>query len=109
VSVHFFVQFEPAQGKEAEFRTELLQITEPSRAEAGCLALRVFESLREPHRFTIHSEWADEAAFEWHAQLPHTVRFLRAAEALLTHEVQGLRTREIAGGPGAGSAGSPVF
>jgi quinol monooxygenase YgiN len=51
--------------------------------------------------FAIHSEWVDEAAFERHAQLPHTVRFLEAAEKLLTHPVQGLRTREIGGGAGA--------
>jgi len=105
VSVHFFVQFEPVTGKEAEFRAELLKVIEPSRAEAGWVALRVFESLREPFRFAIHSEWVDEAAFEFHAQLPHTVRFLRAAEQLLTHDVQGLRTREIGGGPAAGAGG----
>jgi quinol monooxygenase YgiN len=45
----------------------------------------------------------DEAAFELHAQLPHTVRFLAAAEKLLPHPVQGLRTREISGGAGAGA------
>ena len=103
MSVHFFVQFEPAPGREIEFRTELLKVVEPSRAETGCVALRVFESLREPLRFGIHSEWADEAAFERHAQLPHTLRFLRAVEGLLTHDVRGLRTREIGGGAGAGS------
>lgn len=78
-----------------EFREELLRVVEPSRAESGCVAIRIFESIREPLAFAIHSEWTDEAAFELHAQLPHTVRFLGAAEALLTHPVQGLRSREI--------------
>ena len=36
-----------------------------------------------------------EAAFELHAGLPHTIRFLEAAERLLTHSIQGLRSREI--------------
>ena len=99
--VHVFVRFEPRPGKEKEFREELLRVVEPTRAEAGCLAIHVFESLREPLVFAIHSEWVDEAAFERHAQLPHTVRFLQAAEELLTHGVQGLRTRQIAGGAGA--------
>jgi len=45
--------------------------------------------------FAIHSVWVDEAAFELHAQLPHTVRFLGSAEKLLTHPVQGLRLRQI--------------
>ena len=103
MSVHFFVRFEPLPEKEMEFREELLRIVEPSRAEPGCLALHVFESLREPFVFAIHSEWVDEAAFELHAQLPHTVRFLGVAKELLTHPVQGLRSREIGGGAGSGA------
>jgi len=95
LSVHFFVQLEPKAGKEVEFREELLRVVEPSRAESGCIAMHIFESIRKPVVFAIHSEWVDEAAFEMHAELPHTVRFLQAAEALLTHPVRGLRSREI--------------
>jgi quinol monooxygenase YgiN len=95
LSVHFLVQLTPRPGKAPEFREELVRVVEPSRAEDGCVAIHVFESLREPLVFAIHSEWADEAAFELHARLPHTVRFLKAAAELLTHPVQGLRTREI--------------
>jgi len=101
MSMHFIVRFEPVEGKEAEFREELLRVVEPSRAELGCLGMQVFESLGEPWTFAIHSEWVDEAAFERHAQLPHTARFLAAAGKLLTHPVQGLRLREIAGGAGS--------
>jgi quinol monooxygenase YgiN len=86
-----------------EFREELFRVVEPTRAEIGCLAIHVFESLREPFVFAIHSQWVDEAAFEFHAQLPHTVRFLGAAKALLSHPVEGLRTLEIGGGAGAGA------
>jgi quinol monooxygenase YgiN len=95
LSFHFIVRFEPAPGKEAEFRDELFRVNEPSRAETGCLRFNVFEAVREPFVFAIHSEWADEASFELHATLPHTVRFLEAAEKLLTHPVQGLRLRHI--------------
>jgi quinol monooxygenase YgiN len=83
------------------FREELLRVNGPSRVEAGCIKLEVFESLREPATFAVHSEWVDEAAFELHAELPHTVRFLQAAEELLTHPILGQRTRQIGGGPGA--------
>lgn len=101
MSVHFFVRLEPVSGSEAGFREELARVVEPTLAEPGCVAIRAYESLREPRVFTIHSEWVDEAAFELHAQLPHTVRFLAAAERLLSHPVQGLRSREIAGGAGS--------
>jgi quinol monooxygenase YgiN len=104
VSVHFIVRFEPRPGKEVAFRQELLLVIGASRAETGCVGIQAFESLRAPRVFAIHSEWVDEAAFDWHAQLPHTIRFLRAAEDLLTHPVQGLRSRQIGGGAGAGMA-----
>ncbi len=103
MSVHFFVRFEPLRGEETEFREALLQVVEPTRAESGCLAIHVFESVRGPFVFAIYSEWVDEVAFELHAQLPYTVRFLGAAEKLLTHAVQGMRAREISGGAGAGA------
>jgi quinol monooxygenase YgiN len=85
----------------ARFREELLRVNGPSREEAGCIKIEVFESLREPSTFAVHSEWVDEAAFDLHAELPHTVRFLEAAEELLTHPILGLRTQQIGGGPGA--------
>ena len=105
MSVHFIVRFEPRPGKDVAFRQELLRVIEASRAETGCVGIQAFESLRAPCVFVIHSVWVDEAAFDWHAQLPHTIRFLRAAEDLLTHPVQGLRSRQIGGGAGAGAAG----
>ena len=102
MSIHCIVRFEPLPGKEAAFRDELLRVNQPSRAEMGCLRLDVFESLREPFVFAVYSEWVDEASFELHATLPHTLRFLAAAETLLPHPVQALRLRQIGGGAGAG-------
>ncbi|MGO9008940.1 MAG: putative quinol monooxygenase [Bryobacteraceae bacterium] len=95
MSFFFSVRFEPQPGKEAEFREAMLRNLAPTRAEAGCLAIHMFESIRGPRVFAIHSEWVDEAAFELHAQLPHTLRFLQAAEKLLTHPVKGWRLQEI--------------
>ena len=104
MSFHFLVRFEPLPGKESEFRQELLRVMEPTRAEVGCLGMHVFQSLREPFVFAIHSEWVDEDAFNRHAQLQHTVRFVEVAKELLSHPVEGLRSRQIGGGPGAGAA-----
>lgn len=109
MSMHFFVRFEPKPGKEAAFRKELLRVIEAARTEAGCLAIHAFETPQEPPVFAIHSEWVHEAAFEYHAGLPHTVRFLEAAKELLTHPVQGLRTREIGGGAGAANPSQGTF
>jgi quinol monooxygenase YgiN len=98
MSFHFIVHFEPLPGKEAAVRNELLLVDEPSRAEPGCLRIDVFESLSEPFVFAIHSEWLDEASFNRHAGLPHTVRFLAAVEPLLMNPVRGVRLRHIGGG-----------
>ncbi len=100
LSFHFIARFEPLPGKEAAFREELLRVNGPSRAEAGCLSIEVFESVRDPAVLAVHAEGVDEAAFELHASLPHTVEFLATAEKLLTHPVQGLRLRRIGGGAG---------
>jgi quinol monooxygenase YgiN len=67
----------------------------PTRAEPGCRSIRIFESVGQGPRFAIHSEWADEAAFNLHAELPHTRGFVAAAERLLGHSIEGLRSKEI--------------
>ena len=103
MSMHFIVRFEPRDDAAREFREALLAVVGPTRAEAGCVRIQVFESVGEPSRFAIHSEWVDEAAFERHARLPHTIQFLAAATDLLTHPVDGLRAKEITGGAAVSS------
>jgi quinol monooxygenase YgiN len=104
VPFHFLVHFEPRPGMGAAFRAELLRVAEPTRAEAGCLSYHAFESVREPAAFAVHSVWVDEAAFEAHSRMAHTVRFVAAAEELSGRPVQGLRSREIGGDAGAAAA-----
>jgi len=105
VSLHFLVRFDPPPERSADFRAALLAVTEAARAEPGCVEMRAFESVREPREFAIHSEWVDEAAFEVHSALAHTVRFLASAEKLLGRPVQGLRVHEIGSGEGPAARG----
>ncbi|HEV2439717.1 MAG TPA: putative quinol monooxygenase [bacterium] len=102
MSFHFLIRFDPPAAAAAEFREELRRVAGPTRAEAACLGYLAFESVRAPAAFAVHSEWVDEAAFEAHSRLPHTIRFVAAAERLLGRPVQGLRARPLAGGPGGG-------
>jgi len=44
-----------------------------------------FRSIRDPWLFYIHSRWVDVAAFEKHADLAHTVEFLKRVEPLIDH------------------------
>src|SRR4029077_8800577 len=57
----------------------------PSREEPGCLSIHAFRSTRDPRLFYIHSRWTDEAAFESHAGMPHTVRFIERVTPLIDH------------------------
>ena len=67
--LHTFVRFEPAPGKENLLREELRLVLEPTRAEPGCIGIQLYEAVREPLVFYIHSEWVDEAAFDAHPKL----------------------------------------
>jgi quinol monooxygenase YgiN len=67
----------------------------PTRAEAGCVGIHLYESLRGREGFVIHSQWVDEGAFDAHAELPHMRRFLGLVGKLVTHAVRAVRCREI--------------
>lgn len=99
MSFHFLVRFDPPPAAAAEFREALRRVAGPTRAEPGCRGYQAFESVREPAAFAVHSEWVDEAAFESHSRLPHTVRFVAAAERLLGRRLEGLRARPLDGAP----------
>ena len=61
------------------------------RAEPGCLEMGV-QSVRDPLLFWIHSRWLDEAAFEVHAKLPSTDRFVERAQLDLVAAAAWLRS-----------------
>jgi quinol monooxygenase YgiN len=90
-----FAHLEPRPEKELQLRDELMRVLEPTRAEPGCVRIHVFESIRGPATWFIHSEWIDEPAFDAHAKMPHTERFVAAVEELVTHPLQALRTRQV--------------
>ena len=79
------VRFHAREGLEEEVAAALRDQFAPVLAEAGCTRFEVFRSTRDKRLFFIHSRWRDEAAFEIHAELPHTVRFLERILKLIDH------------------------
>ena len=73
----------------------LRDVIPPSREEPGCLGIHAFRSTRDRQLFYIHSRWKDEAAFEIHADLPHTVRFLERVAPLIDHPLDITRAERI--------------
>jgi quinol monooxygenase YgiN len=85
VEVFVFARLHARPGKRNEVQQAMFEVQGPTREEAGCLAYGGFHSIRDPDEFYIHSRWQNVGAFERHAGLPHTVRFLASVEPLLDH------------------------
>lgn len=88
-----FGRFHAREGCEAQVAAAIAEVVPPTRAEPACLGIEGYRDLRDPRLFFIHSTWPDEAAFELHAGLPHTVRFLETVQALIDHPLDVRRTR----------------
>jgi quinol monooxygenase YgiN len=95
MELFLFARFRARPGSEDAVRDAILDVLAPSRAEPGCLGIRAFRSLRDPRLFYVHSRWKDEAAFDVHAGLPHTVRFIERVEPLIDHPLDVTRTAQI--------------
>jgi quinol monooxygenase YgiN len=78
-------RFHALPERREELRAALAELAPPTRAEPGCQSFEVLNSSHDPELFFIHSRWRDEAAFDDHAELPHTRRFLELASAAIDH------------------------
>jgi quinol monooxygenase YgiN len=79
------VRFHAREGQEDAVAAALRDQFAPVRAEPGCTRFEVFRSIRDKRLFFIHSRWRNEAAFEIHAELPHTMRFIERMLPLIDH------------------------
>jgi quinol monooxygenase YgiN len=87
-----FARFHAKEGQEDAVVALLRAQIGPVREEPGCVEMDAYRSTRDPPLFYIHSRWNDEAAFEVHAQLPSTDRFVERMQTLINHEFQATRT-----------------
>jgi quinol monooxygenase YgiN len=95
MELYGFVRLHAREGHEGGVEEALREVMRSSREESGCLSIHAFRSLRDRRLFYIHSRWVDEAAFQVHAKLPHTVRFLERVDALLDQPREVARTEMI--------------
>jgi quinol monooxygenase YgiN len=93
--LYIFARFHARPGLETEVAEAVHDVIAATRHEPGCVGIQAFRSTRDPRLFYIHSRWTDEAAFEVHAALPHTVRFLERVRPLIDHALDVARTRRI--------------
>ena len=95
MELFIIARFHAHAGKQDDVAAALHAVTVPTRAEPGCLAIEAFAAMADPRLFYIHSRWVDEAAFEHHAGLPHTVRFIEHVQPLIDHPLEVVRVRPI--------------
>jgi len=95
MELFIFARFHARPGSEGAVADALRDILAPSREEPGCLSVHAFRSIRDTCLFYVHSRWTNEAAFEHHAGLPHTVRFLARVEPLIDHPLDVTRAERI--------------
>jgi quinol monooxygenase YgiN len=95
MELYGFVRLHARKGEENAVEEALREVALASREEAGCVSIHAFRSMRDRRLFFIHSRWVDEAAFQEHGKLPHTVRFLERVDALLDQAREVARTEMI--------------
>jgi len=78
-------EFEAKAGREAELRTELEAMIEPSVGEAGCLGYEPYIDPNRPQRMVIVEEWTGREALEFHFATPHFHHVAAVLEDLLEH------------------------
>ena len=85
MEIFVFARLHALPGKQNHVHQAMFEVQGPTRQEPGCLSYGGFRSVRDPNEFYVHTRWKEMAAFERHAELPHTVRFVEVVEPLLNH------------------------
>ena len=95
MELFIFARFHAREDQEEALATALRDQVAKAQAEPGCLAIAAYQSVRDPRLFWIHSRWSDEVAFEVHAELPNTGRFVAQVEQLIDHPFDATRAHII--------------
>jgi quinol monooxygenase YgiN len=96
MEIYIFAKFHVREGMEPKAEEALREVVKASREEPGCVQIHGYRGIKDGRVYYIHSTWKDTAAFELHATLPHTVRFLERIVAWSDQERDVKRTERIA-------------
>jgi quinol monooxygenase YgiN len=95
MTLTIFARFHAAPGQAGAVAAALREVVPQTRAEPGCLGIEAYRSTVDPQLFHIHSRWPDPAAFDHHATLPHTVKFIATVEGLVDQPLEVSRTAPL--------------
>ena len=95
MDLFIFARFRARDGQQGAVAAALRNVVAPTQLEPGCRSIEAFGSTRDPRLFYIHSRWTDEAAFDAHAERPHTARFVTIVQPLIDHPLDVTRARPL--------------
>lgn len=95
MELFIFARFQARDGQESAMASAIRDVAGPTRVEQGCLSYSACHSDQDPHLFWIYSRWVDDAAFETHAGLPHTVQFIERIRTLTDQPLDISHARSI--------------
>jgi quinol monooxygenase YgiN len=95
MEMSFIARFHVRAGAEAAAEAAMLEVGAATEAESGCLEYRALRARSDRQAFVIYSRWRDEAAFDLHADLPHTRRYLETMNGLIDRETEFTRAEAI--------------
>ncbi|MBV8428590.1 MAG: antibiotic biosynthesis monooxygenase [Hyphomicrobiales bacterium] len=91
MELFIFARFHVREGREAAAEKVLAEQVAAARGEPGCLSIGAYRSTREQRLFFIHSRWKNEAAFDAHAELARTDRFVETMSGMIDHPFEATR------------------
>lgn len=74
-------------GKSDELGRRLLALTEPSRAEDGCISYDAHQSLDDPELWCMYENWRSSADLDAHFQTPYLREFAEDLPELVEGEL----------------------
>ena len=83
--------------KQQELRAGLLELIEPTRAEAGNLDYTLFAVRDEPGTFYMREAFADQAALDTHHATPHFRAFAAGMGELLADPIRVISLEQLSG------------
>jgi quinol monooxygenase YgiN len=91
-----FARFHAREEQEAAVEALLREQVPKVRVEPGCLSIEAYSSTRDPRLYFLQARWTGKAAFEAHAMLPNTDRFVEQMQALIDHPFEASTARRLA-------------
>jgi quinol monooxygenase YgiN len=86
---------EAKPGKESNLKQALMNVIEPSRAEATCLEYRLHQDLENPAQFVLYENWQSKEAHQLQFQKSYIKTLIEQLGELLVKPYQAYFAEEV--------------